>query len=106
MADTKYYAWSQIVVGRDEWGRNTEVVSPGTEVTAQTLKANKDQFNEFLEAGVVRTAKYPDMGDFNGSPVEFYREQARRAEENALNQAYESLDQSRAVPPEAGTTGS
>lgn len=76
----KIYAWSEIVLDRDEWGRTTKSVMPGEEVTQASLGFTKEQWKELLESGAVRSTPFPEMDEtFQGSPVEWYRLQAVRA---------------------------
>jgi len=61
MAD---YAWSQINCDKG-------VFQPGDSVSAEKLGVSKEDYDALKEAGSVREEKYPDMGDFDGSPTEF-----------------------------------
>lgn len=60
MADT-YYAWSNFVLERDEWGKNTKVLEVGEEVTQQKLKVSDEDWEELKSVNAVRTAPYPDI---------------------------------------------
>ena len=58
-----YYAWSEIKAG-------DKSAKPGDTVSASDLGLSKEQFEELVEAGAVKEEKFPDPGDFPGSPVE------------------------------------
>ena len=85
-------AWSPIKVG--EPTKNAEnpgevrTIKPGETVTKDDLGLDDEGWKQLLESGAVRDSdvvKYPDMPEaYQGSPVEFLREQARKAADEAL----------------------
>jgi hypothetical protein len=74
-----YYAWTRFEAERNDWGVATKIINPGDAVTASDLGVNKEEFDEYIDSGAVRTDKYPDMGNFDGSPTEFARRELARA---------------------------
>jgi hypothetical protein len=62
------YAWTDIKAGEKS-------AKAGDSVTASGLGLSDEQFEQLVDAGSVRDEKYPDMGDFPGSPVEYAKKQ-------------------------------
>jgi len=95
-------AWSPIKVGTSgekpgDTG-TTEVIKPGETVTQDSLGLSDDQFKQLVESGAVRTLEYPDMPDtYQDSPVNYLREQARKASEGALMDAENSEENMGAI---------
>ncbi len=55
-------------------------VKPGESVSKSSLGLDDDQFAQLVESGAVRTMPFPEMPEtYQGSPVEFMREQAANA---------------------------
>lgn len=79
-------AWSEIRIGKHEAGADTgetTVIKPGETVTQGDL--TDDQFTQLKESGAVKTLPYPDMPEtYQDSPVNFLREQARQAADDAM----------------------
>lgn len=85
---TKYYAWGPISSGweKDKEGNRLKrrLTKAGTVVSASSLGLTDDQFEELVESRAVRTLPYPPLPDnWTGSPIDWYREQARLAAEAA-----------------------
>lgn len=72
----KYYAWSNFVTDKDEWGNVKARLNVGDEVTADKLGGGDEEWQSLIDAGAVRTDKYPDLPS-HISPAE-----AAIAEEN------------------------
>ena len=73
------YAWSTLTAQTaDDKGRYKKF-NPGDEVNAGDLGLDDDEFNELLSTGAVRDDEYPVPAGFDGSPVEYRREQLRAA---------------------------
>lgn len=105
---TTYYAWTNIAIDVNEWGKVTKSAQTGDKVTASSLGVDEEQFKELVEAGSVRTTQYPDMAGFNGSPVEYRKAQLARA---AAGEIYWPADttvaeEETAVPTEKTSTPS
>ena len=88
MAEQKWYAWSPIQhteVEGDTSGAVTptsDVVQPGSVVSADSLGVSDADWAALVEAGSVRSYPFPDMpAEFTGSPIDFLRQQMRRVEE-------------------------
>jgi len=112
MADDTYYAWTNIQSGKDNGTTkepDLEVLSAtrGDAVTADDLGLDEDQFKQLVDAGSVRRMKVPDMPDtFQGSPVDFLRQQARLAAEGTLGDAETSEENMSAIlAANAASTG-
>ena len=68
------YAWSPILAG-------DKSAKFGDEVTASGLGISKEDFEELVTSGAVRTKKPPKLPDgYQGSVIDFLREQIREAE--------------------------
>lgn len=107
----KMYAWSNIQHGVDRDTTDPTVITRyhttkrGSVVTADKLGLSDEQFQELVDAGSVRSIPYPDMPDtWGGSPVEWYREQARLAADNALTEAMESQESAFAATQDVGAS--
>lgn len=81
MADSTYYAWTQIRYDADESGR-PKVVNEGETVTASKIGVSKEEFEDMVERGVIRTDKYPDVEE-GQSPREYFIHKAKEMEGNA-----------------------
>lgn len=79
------YAWSQLR-STDEEGKVT-IVKVGDEVDAGKLGLDDDEFNELVAVGAVREQEYPVPANYDGSPVEFVRDQLREAASEQFMQA-------------------
>lgn len=89
MATGTLYAWSPIRVGepgtKDGPG-DIKMVKFGEEVTADSLGVSNEEFAGMVNSGSVRTMKPPEVpATFQGSPIDFLKEQAARASEDATN---------------------
>lgn len=71
MADT-YYAWSRFKKSVNEWGRVEEWIEPGAKISKSDLNVGDDEWQALVDAGAVRTEKYPDV-DAQTAPVEALR---------------------------------
>jgi hypothetical protein len=76
-----HYAWSPIKYGTntDKDGNVTgeKVLAAGDSVDPKKLGVDQANFDALVESGAVREYAYPDMPDaYQGSPVDFLREQA------------------------------
>lgn len=85
MADT-YYTWSDIEVtpantDKDKATIERKYIKAGTKVTSADLSGKQEEFDQLVEAGVLRTLPFPDMGTKvdQMSPVDYLREQAALA---------------------------
>lgn len=88
-----WYAWSPINSAEAKEDGKTVTVKPGDTVTADKLFLDDAQWKQLVESGAVRTMAYPDMPDtWQGSPVDFYLSEAKKASENALTSVSESAD--------------
>jgi hypothetical protein len=76
--DKTYYAWSTFQKARDEWGRVTERVMPGEEVSASSLGVTDEEFKDLVSIGAVRSTEYPVPEGSTASPVEHLRAEADR----------------------------
>lgn len=72
------YAWSTMAAPPDDKGK-VKTFKPGDEVSAGDLGLDDDEFNELVSVGAVREAEYPVPADYDGSPVEYARDQLRAA---------------------------
>lgn len=73
------YAWSTLTAQTaDDKGRFKKF-NPGDEVNAGDLGLDDEEFDELLSTGAVREDEYPVPANFDGSPVEYRREQLRAA---------------------------
>lgn len=71
------YAWTNVSAG-DKSAKYGEVV------TASKLGISKEQFDAHVESGAFRTTKPPDLPEtWQGSPVDYLRQQADQAGEDA-----------------------
>lgn len=88
MADSKtYYAWSNFeVLDEDDPGnpRKVKHIKPGDEVSQSILGVDDDEWKAVVEAGSARTQEHPEMGNFQGSPVELRKAQLAAAAEGGF----------------------
>lgn len=82
----KFYAWSVIQYDADVDDSGSSIkhkrVAFGEEVSADKLGLDDEQFEQLVEAGSVRATRPPDMPKgYQGSPVDFMREQIAAAAE-------------------------
>jgi hypothetical protein len=76
-----YYAWSPIATGRDEKTWQMQYKKPGESVSASSLNVSETQFQQLVDSGAVRTAKYPDIPEeWEGSVLDWLRAQADEAD--------------------------
>lgn len=104
-------AWSEIrhgEAGEDDKPGDTKVIKPGESVSQGDLGLDDDQWAQLVESGAVRTMAYPEMPEtFQGSPVDYLREQAKMAAEGALMEAETSEENMAAIAAaNAASTGS
>lgn len=80
MADT-YYAWSNFKDVVADLAKPDVKTSfkPGDVVTKEKLGVDQDNWDALVESGAVRVKKYPDMGNYEGSPREYRLEQLAAA---------------------------
>jgi hypothetical protein len=68
-----YYAWTDIHYSSN---KKRLTVKAGAEVSAQKLGIDEEEWDQLVEARVVRTIKYPNMpASFTGSPKDFVLKQ-------------------------------
>jgi|SRR6185295_6136987 len=83
-------AWSPIVSSKNNGTHKDPdleevTVKPGESVNKDALGVDDDGWQQLIDSGAVRSQAYPDMPEtFQGSPVEFLREEMRKAAEGAL----------------------
>lgn len=87
------YAWTRIQNGveRDEVDPKvilkTNYIEYGSEVTADDLGIDDVEFQALVDGGAVRDYAPPNLpATFTGSPLDFLRDQAKKAEELTLSQ--------------------
>lgn len=73
------YAWSNLTAQEADDKGKYKQFKPGDEVSAGDLGLDEDEFNELLAVGAVREDEYPAPANYDGSPVEYRREQLRAA---------------------------
>ena len=74
---TTYYVWSK-VIGSDK-DENPVTFDRGEKVTQTTLNVSSTEFQAMVDSGAIRPKPYPAPDDFNGSAVDYLREQLREA---------------------------
>lgn len=74
-----YYSWTNFTVADPDTRKVVKRIRPGDKVIAKDLGLSKDEFEQYIENGAVRTYEHPDMGRFSGSPVELARAQLAAA---------------------------
>ncbi len=112
MAETKYYAWSNIQ-HREKDGGKLVTIKPGTEVSQTDLGYDDDAWAELLEGGAVRPRPWPkglDPDNPNGqSPNEhrlrLLREQREGLEEEMAGVGGSSTQDDIAAERSASTSG-
>jgi hypothetical protein len=68
-----YYAWTDIHYSSNKKRLKVEA---GEEVSAEKLNIDEEEWDQLVEARVVRTIKYPNMpASFTGSPKDFVLKQ-------------------------------
>lgn len=89
-----YFAWTRILTGvdRDETDPTVIVrhnyVSYGEEVSADSLNIDDTEFDALVASAAVRDYAPPELpAGFNGSPLEYLRQQVKQTEELALSQS-------------------
>jgi hypothetical protein len=96
-------AWSPIVSSKDKGTKKEPdleetTIKPGESVTQDALGLDDAGWAQLLESGAVRSMAYPDMPEtFQGSPVEFLREEMRKAAEGILSDVETSEENIAAV---------
>ena len=83
---SKMYAWSDIEydadVDPDSGARKPKYIRRGEEVNRSKLGVDEENFQALVDAGSVRPMKFPDIpATFQGSPVEWYREELAKTQE-------------------------
>jgi hypothetical protein len=68
------YAWTNLEA-KDKDGNVTKKIKPGDEVSAGDLGIEDDEFEQLQAVGAVRDAEYPTPEGYQGSPVEYAKEQ-------------------------------
>lgn len=74
------YAWSRFAKTKNEWGRVTEWIEPGDEISQSDLDVNDDEWKYLQDSGAVRKEEYPEVGP-GESPAEYYRSNPDKAPE-------------------------
>lgn len=75
------YAWSPILAG-------DKSAKLGDEVTASSLGVSKEDFEDLVTSGAVRSKKPPKLPDgWQGSIIDFIRQEAREAFEGTDDEA-------------------
>lgn len=75
-----YYAWSPILYARDEKTGRDVSLKLGETVTKEKLGVSNEDWDALAEAGAIRENKPPNMPpEFQGSIVDYLRQQAREA---------------------------
>lgn len=92
MADT-YYAWSTFSVpDTSKPGAKPKVFNPGDTVTAAGLGVEKEEFDAMVEAGSIRTMKWPVPPEAGAvSPIDYLKAKAAEAEEKDLDSIVEEI---------------
>ena len=98
---TTWYSWTTIKCAKDD-GSEFEV-KPGEEVTADKLNVDDEEFDQMIDARVVRQSKYPDMPkNFPGSAKDYILQQNKKQlqdiEDNFGNEQFEVEDSSVSNP--------
>jgi len=90
-----YYAWSPISLTVDD---KPKVIARGAKVTASGLGISDDEFQAMIQAGSVRPAQFPAPDDYEGSALDWHRDQLvaastplEEAEANAEVEEIESV---------------
>lgn len=79
MADTKYYAWSNLTT------LDGKKVKPGEQVTQADLVEDEEEFKaSYLNPGAVRTMPYPEDIALDESPTDYYRRKALELSESNM----------------------
>lgn len=67
-----YYAWTEI--------KGSNIVIPrGDKVTAAKLEIKEVEFQAMIDAGAIRTKQYPVPDGYQGSAIDYMRDQLREA---------------------------
>lgn len=70
-----YYAWSKIN-GTDKDGEPL-ITERGEKVTQTSLNVDAKEFQAMVDSGAIRPKPFPAPDDFQGSAVDYFREQLR-----------------------------
>lgn len=103
MASDTLYAWSPISYGEPtrnaENPGDTTVIKPGTAVSRADLDSVTDEgWKQLIESGAIRAQEYPNIPEtWQDSPVQFLRDQARKAAEGIMDDAATSQENIAAV---------
>jgi hypothetical protein len=65
-----YYAWTDILSDKGK-------VSRGTKVTKSGLGVSDADFKEMITSGSIRSKKFPAPEDYQGSPLDWAREELK-----------------------------
>ena len=68
-----YYAWSPII-NYDDDGKS-KITRRGAKVTASGLGISDEEFNDKIQSGAVKEKKFPAPDDYEGSALDWYRDQ-------------------------------
>lgn len=84
------YAWSPILTGkpgsREDGPGEITRVKVGEEVSPDSLGVDQLEFNGMVASGSIRSYEPPKVPEtFQGSPIDFLKEQAARASDDATN---------------------
>lgn len=104
MAAKTLYAWSNVTVV-DEDGNTKKRIKPGDKITAADLGVDDEGMQQYLDSGAVRDYPHPDLGDFQGSPVELAKAQlAAQAAGGFFDTQYGRVgtDEGPTIDPETG----
>lgn len=102
-----FYAWSDIRTGAptakaDEPGE-VKTIKRGDTVSQADAMVDDDGWRQLVESGAIRTLQVPDMPDtYQGSPIDFLKEQAAKAGDDAMNAVMASPEVIAAVNAQVG----
>lgn len=93
-----FYAWSPIRAGTAEKPIN---IDRGAKVTQSDLGVSDADWDALLEAGAVREKQFPAPKDYDGSVIDFLREQLQEAQSMSAVEEEEAASELAAVqePP-------
>lgn len=82
-----YFAWTNFSVPNPDNPGNDRLatkINVGDEVSAEALGIDDEEFQAYIDIGAVRTYEHPNMGNFQGSPVELRKAQLAAAAEGGF----------------------
>lgn len=78
MADM--YAWSDILSDKGKFAR-------GSKVTKASLGASDEDWDAMVRGGSIRPRKFPAPEDYEGSALDYIRDQLREVQQSSLEEA-------------------